>query len=153
MGEAAGIAAELDLLEQLSAANAAFRPAAREIIEEIAGRAGLWRCGASVRRRAEFEPFSDTARTEPSFSGDVADGVSGVAQGSLRTGDNSRGIAKVPIRTATRSASGAGTRPTAYRVFSSRRSAPDRAPAGTPRSAWPPPNEAMRSAVHLTICR
>ena len=80
MGEAAGIAAELDLVEQLSAANAAFRPAAREIIEEIAGRAGLWHRGASVRRRAEFEPFSDTARTEPGFSGDVADRVSGIAQ-------------------------------------------------------------------------
>ena len=80
MGEAAGIAAELDLVEQLSAANAAFRPAAREIIEEIAGRAGLWRRGASVRRHAEFEPFSDTARTEPGFSGDVADRVSGIAQ-------------------------------------------------------------------------
>ena len=56
MGEAAGIAAELDLVEQLSAANAAFRPAAREIIEEIAGRAGLWRRGASVRRRGERPP-------------------------------------------------------------------------------------------------
>src|SRR5580658_7026541 len=43
MGEAAGIAAELDLVEQLSAANAPFRPTARQIIDEIAGRAGLWR--------------------------------------------------------------------------------------------------------------
>ena len=87
MGEAAGIAAELDFVEQLSAANAAFRPAAREIIEEIAGRAGLWRRGASVRRRAEFQPFSDAARTEPGFSGDVADRVSGVAERTVSIKD------------------------------------------------------------------
>jgi hypothetical protein len=35
MGEAAGIAAELDLVEQLSAANAPFSPTARQIVEEI----------------------------------------------------------------------------------------------------------------------
>ena len=51
-----------------------------QIIEEIAGRAGLWRRGASVRGSVEFQPFSDAARTEPGFSGDVADRVSGVAQ-------------------------------------------------------------------------
>src|SRR5208283_400989 len=33
-----------------------------------------------VRRRAEFQPFSDAARAEPGFSGDVADRVSGGAQ-------------------------------------------------------------------------
>jgi hypothetical protein len=46
MGEA-GIAAELDLVEQLSAANASFRPTARQIIEEIAGEQGF---GAVARR-------------------------------------------------------------------------------------------------------
>jgi hypothetical protein len=80
MGEAAGIAAELDLVEQLSAANAPFCPTARQIIEEIIGRAGLWRCGAALWRRGEFQPFPDAARSEPGLSGDVADRGSGVAQ-------------------------------------------------------------------------
>jgi hypothetical protein len=80
MGEAAGIAAELDLVEQLSSANAPFRLTARQIVEEIVGRAGLWRRSASFRRRAEFQPLPDAARTEPSLSGDVADGDSGHTQ-------------------------------------------------------------------------
>jgi hypothetical protein len=52
MGEAAGIAAELDLVEQLSAANAPFCPTARQIIEEInwASRAlALWRGALEAR--------------------------------------------------------------------------------------------------------
>jgi hypothetical protein len=53
MGEAAGIAAELDLVEQLSAANAPFSPTARQIVEEILGRAGLWRRGAALWRRCD----------------------------------------------------------------------------------------------------
>src|SRR5271157_2262514 len=74
------IAAELDLVEQLSAANAPFRPTTRQIVEEIVGRAGFWCRGASLRRRAEFQPFPDAARTEPGLSGDVADGGSGLTQ-------------------------------------------------------------------------
>ncbi len=73
MGKAAGITAKLDLLEQVSAANAPFRPTARQIIDEIVGRAGLRRRGASLRRRSEFQPFSDAAWSEPGLSGDVAD--------------------------------------------------------------------------------
>jgi hypothetical protein len=80
MGEAASIAAELDLLEQLSAANAPFSPTARQIIDEIVGRAGLWRRGAALRRRGEFQPFPDAAWSEPGLSGDVADRSSGPAQ-------------------------------------------------------------------------
>jgi hypothetical protein len=37
MGEAAGIAAELDLVEQLLAANAPLRPTAPQTIDEIVG--------------------------------------------------------------------------------------------------------------------
>ena len=81
MGEAAAIAAELDLVEQFSAANAPFRPAARQIVEVIVGRAGFWRRGASLRRRAKFQPLPDAARTEPGLSGDVGDGGSGLTQG------------------------------------------------------------------------
>ena len=80
MREAAGIAAELNLVEQFSTTNAPFRPMAREIIDEIVGRAGLWRRGASLRRRREFQPFPDAARSEPGLSGDVADRGSGLAQ-------------------------------------------------------------------------
>ena len=80
MGEAAGIAAELDLVEQLSSANAPFRPPARQIVEEIVGRAGFWRRGASLRRRAELQPLPDAARTEPGLSGDVADEGSSLTQ-------------------------------------------------------------------------
>ena len=80
MGEAAGIAAELDLVEQLSAANAPLSPTARQIIDEMVGRAGLWRCGAALWRRREFQPFPDAAWSEPSLSDDVADRGSGVAQ-------------------------------------------------------------------------
>ena len=36
--------------------------------------------GASLRRRAEFQPLPDAARTEPGLSGDVADGGSGLTQ-------------------------------------------------------------------------
>jgi hypothetical protein len=80
MGEAAGIAAELDLVEQLSAANAPFSPTAGQVIDEIAGRAGLWRRGAALRRRGEFQPFPDAPWSEPSLSDDVADRGSGVAE-------------------------------------------------------------------------
>ena len=80
MGEAAGIAAELDLVEQLSAANAPFSPTARQIVEEIVGRAGFWRRGASLRRRSEFQPFPDATWSEPGLSGDVADRGSGLTQ-------------------------------------------------------------------------
>jgi hypothetical protein len=78
--EAAGIAAELDLVEQLSAASAPFRPTARQIVGGIVGRAGLWSRGASLRRRAELQPLPDAARTEPGLSGDVADGGSSLTQ-------------------------------------------------------------------------
>src|SRR5271165_3338016 len=80
MGEAAAIAAELDLVEQLSAANAPFRRAARQIVEVIVGRAGFWRRGAALRRRAEFQPLPDAAGTEPGLSGDVAYGGSGLTR-------------------------------------------------------------------------
>ena len=81
MEEAAGIAAELDLVEQLSAANAPLLlPAARQIVEEIVGRAGFWRRSASLRRRAELQPLPDAARTEPGLSGDVADEGSSLTQ-------------------------------------------------------------------------
>ena len=80
MGEAAGIAAELDLVEQLSAANAPFSPTARQIVEEILGRAGLWRRGAALWRRCEFQPFPDAAWSEPSLPGDVANRGSRLAQ-------------------------------------------------------------------------
>jgi hypothetical protein len=80
MREAASIAAKLNLVEQLSAANAPFRPTARQIIDEIVGGAGLWRRGASLRRRSEFQPFPDAAWSEPGLSGDVADRGSGLAQ-------------------------------------------------------------------------
>jgi hypothetical protein len=48
MGEAAVIAAELDLVEQLPAANAPFLPTARRIIDEVAGRAGARRSEGPV---------------------------------------------------------------------------------------------------------
>jgi hypothetical protein len=59
MGEAPGIAAELDLLEQLSAANAPFRPTTRQKVKEIVRRAGLRRRRASLRRSPAFQPFPD----------------------------------------------------------------------------------------------
>jgi len=74
MREAASIAAELNLVEQLSTANAPFRPTAREIINEIVGRAGLWRRGASLRRCSEFSAFPDV-RVRTRFVGRFADRV------------------------------------------------------------------------------
>ena len=44
------------------------------------GRAGFWRRGASLRRRAELQPLPDAARTEPGLSGDVADEGSSLTQ-------------------------------------------------------------------------
>ena len=52
MGEAAGIAAELDLVEQLSCRERTLRPTARQIIDEIAGRSralALWRGAPEAR--------------------------------------------------------------------------------------------------------
>jgi hypothetical protein len=80
MGEAPGIAARLDLLEPMSAANASFRPTTRQKVKEIVRRAGLRRRRASLRRSPAFQPFPDGARSEPGLAGNYGDRVSCLAQ-------------------------------------------------------------------------
>ena len=73
MGEAAGITAEFDLEEQLSPANAAFRPASRKIVPEVARRTWLRGRRTPLRGSAECKPFSDAARPIAGFSSAVCD--------------------------------------------------------------------------------
>jgi hypothetical protein len=71
MGEAAGIAAELDLVEQLSSANAPFRPTARQISDVVLQAGSRW-FGQSCSRRVnqgaldlKFGPFRRSASPTP----------------------------------------------------------------------------------------
>jgi hypothetical protein len=80
VGKAAGVTAPPDLLKQISTPNAAFSPAARQIILVVGWRAWLWRHCLPICRRTLIQPFLDAASAEPGLLGDIMDSLPSIVQ-------------------------------------------------------------------------